>query len=497
MCGNRLVSAFAGLILGLYGLNSPLWALSPPQYNIKPSATDNGTRLLSYRTIDGGLYVKVRTVDGIHRFALRQREAMSADQPKIGITMFQGMRLDSMRQFGTSPRAAASIFRDKLSVNFLGKRKARSYEVVYDLTTSQTHSFRVSRHNALACASGAAISATSSAPFGTSASSTTYRYSPNRYLQISVEADFEFYSLYGGETAAQMLSILNAAEAIYLDQLGISFALVSLHQFSTPEENYVSSDASQLLEEFRDYSESNRQLKMADVYHLFTGKHSDDGIAGLAYVGPVCRENSYSYGLSRKVNSAIQPLVTAHEIGHGLSATHPEDSLTSPAASLMSGLVRSGQDRFSDFSLEQITSHLDRYDPERRCLSGLGFSVTARSVTGARYAQTLFTTRSQGGDSCTATLYGSASRSRLSTSNVLSRGVALAEFDLGVSQRRLYARFRNGVSRTTAPLYFRVYADCDGLIYVSSIKREHFHGYGGSRSRRASAALPLIRASIR
>ncbi len=466
------------------------------------AVADERPRILSLKASANFVTVRVNTFEGIHKFLFHIREPMQARRNGPDLRLFQGLRNDDSRVFSGNSRAAMSQSDSRLVLNFIGKRRARLYQIEY-LRTESGHlvyrrSSMASKHSRLGClALSAEIQMSSSASYHPAPAQKDYKYAPNRYLQLSTDADFEYHSAYGAETSNQILTVLNAAEAIYLNQLGISFVVVSQHEFSSSSGNYVATDASQLLDEFREYSEEHHQLSKSDLYHLFTAKSSDDGIAGLAYVGPVCRDNSFSYGLSRKVGAALQPLVTAHEIGHGLAATHPEDTLSSPDPSLMTGLVRADQNRFSDFSLQEITNHLDRYDEDRSCVSGLGFSVTLNSIRGARRAVFRMSTRSQGGDSCQATLYGSSSKSRLSLSSIQTKAKALKSFTLANEQSRFSSRFTNGKARAAVPVYFRVYADCAGAIYASAIKEKKLFAYGAPKSRSIKAGLAQLAANIR
>ena len=156
----------------------------------------------------------------------------------------------------------------------------------------------------------------------------------------------------------EIRSIFNRVESIYTLQLGIFVSLKDLQIDSQNKRPYSSKDSERLLEYFRNYTVTRKQLKNADVYHLFTGNVLKESVVGLAYVGSTCRNQygEYSFGLTAKTNEAMQALVTAHEIAHNLGAVHIDGP-----DSIMSPYLNSQKTQFIPESIESIQGFVNQY----------------------------------------------------------------------------------------------------------------------------------------
>jgi hypothetical protein len=163
-------------------------------------------------------------------------------------------------------------------------------------------------------------------------SSATPKFSPTRVLEIRAYADSHFVGVHGRGTERYIQATMNAAGLLYFDQIGmrVKTRLARLPRAAGRSEQ--SYDAGRVLDAFR-----LKQLEAtdrADLHHLFTGKLFNDTTIGLAYVATACAAGGdYAVGLSRSVKPAVQPLVVAHELAHGLSAVHDSTafSLMNPA----------------------------------------------------------------------------------------------------------------------------------------------------------------------
>lgn len=201
---------------------------------------------------------------------------------------------------------------------------------------------------------------------------------PPRELQLGLDADFEFFQLFGSGSVAEMVSIINRAEAFYTEQVGVLFRVVNTNVTTSPFGGLLtSSDAGELLDAYRGTIATSSRRGSADIFHLFSGKgqltFSGGVVVGLAYAssasppspGPLCAEPDFSLGLSQRINDSIQAIVTAHEIGHNFGARHPEgpQDLNNPFLpdSIMSGIVSGAGDRFSEYSRGQIRSQVDEF----------------------------------------------------------------------------------------------------------------------------------------
>ena len=186
---------------------------------------------------------------------------------------------------------------------------------------------------------------------------TALPYLPIRRVTVSADHDLAWYSRFGRNSTRWIGGILNAVNTLYLEQVGIRLVVRDRDGFRASPQPYRSSVAVTLLEQFSGYLNSHRRLKRADLYHLFTGRNLTDGISGVAYLGTVCRFNGrLSYGLSERSRISLQPLITAHEIGHNLGASH---DLTT--TSLMSPTISEEQDFFSAQSLTEIETNLAEF----------------------------------------------------------------------------------------------------------------------------------------
>ncbi|MCS6874730.1 MAG: FG-GAP-like repeat-containing protein [Pyrinomonadaceae bacterium] len=146
-----------------------------------------------------------------------------------------------------------------------------------------------------------------------------------RVFEVATEADFEYVNSFGGASQAnsEILSILNMVDGVYRRELGLTLEVVFQNAWTTPDP-YDGSTANNLLVSFRNYWNANRTSVSRDVAHLWTNKSFTDA-AGIAYVGVVCAFPTFSYGLSKRLNSTPGKFIlTAHEIGHNFNATHLE-----------------------------------------------------------------------------------------------------------------------------------------------------------------------------
>jgi hypothetical protein len=266
------------------------------------------------------------------------------------------------------PIAAALIYsgtNPELSLTFKGsRRRAAQRESLYTLrgrlASSSKFMARIARvpaaaMQALSCGTDGSHAQHSSAPEerssdGVSAAAT------HKVVEVSSDADSEWFSAHGSNSNAEIVAVLDAVEVIYKRDLGVDFDLVSQNVF-TSSSPYSSTNASTLLGQFRSYSLTNQHLGSADLYHLFTGKEIDGSTVGIAYVGVLCSSSSFSYGLSQNYNRAILTQIVAHELGHNFNANH---DTSSPDPGIMAPSV-SGATAFSAFSIAEMSDHMTTY----------------------------------------------------------------------------------------------------------------------------------------
>ncbi len=178
-------------------------------------------------------------------------------------------------------------------------------------------------------------------------------------LEIATEADAEYVSTLGSPALAnsEILGILNVVEGLYTDQLVLDIRVVFQHTWSTPDP-YTGANPEALVRSFQAYWNANYPLTSVrrDTAHLFTGK-AQAVSQGWAFIGVVCQNPTFAYGLSGYVSWApAKYLVTAHEVGHNLGANHV-DAAQSCANSLMNAqLTGSTPLSFCTYSQSEVSN---------------------------------------------------------------------------------------------------------------------------------------------
>ncbi len=188
-----------------------------------------------------------------------------------------------------------------------------------------------------------------------------------RVIEIATDADFEYVNALGGALQAnsEILSIMNMVEGVYQRELGLTFKVVFQNAWTT-QDPYDGSSISNLLQSFANYWNTNRASIARDVVHLWSNKQSAVG-AGIAYLGVVCRSPSFSYGLSGRVNFVpAKFILSAHEIGHNLNATHLETADGCANTIMNAVLTQNTQFTFCQGSRNQIKGYVST---NNQCLS--------------------------------------------------------------------------------------------------------------------------------
>jgi Metallo-peptidase family M12/Reprolysin family propeptide/FG-GAP repeat len=174
-----------------------------------------------------------------------------------------------------------------------------------------------------------------------------------RVIEIATEADFEFVNSNSGSASAanaKILSILNMVDGVYQNELGLTVRVSFQHTWSTAD-SYDGTSINTLLNSFVSYWNTNFPAAQypRDTAHLFSYK-PNVWAQGLAYIGTVCNNPSFAYGVSGRVNTAwgweaANFLITTHEIAHNLGASH-SDSAANCANTLMAAQL-SGNTTFT------------------------------------------------------------------------------------------------------------------------------------------------------
>ncbi|MEM9293400.1 MAG: M12 family metallo-peptidase [Acidobacteriota bacterium] len=188
-----------------------------------------------------------------------------------------------------------------------------------------------------------------------------------RRIDVATEADGQYFASYGNPgifTRAQ--GIINAVDGLYRSQLNLTLNITYQHGWSSiPGDPYTSLNASTSLSQLRSWWNSNRASINRDITHKFSGKNFSGSTIGIAYVGVVCNAPSFGYGISEDQSSSfIRTQLTAHEIGHNLSANHDNQAPVCSGVScsgfgpiMCASIQSSGSNLFSSCSLSSIASH--------------------------------------------------------------------------------------------------------------------------------------------
>lgn len=185
---------------------------------------------------------------------------------------------------------------------------------------------------------------------------------PMRRFEIATEADFEYVNQLGGASAAnaEILSILNMVEGTYSPELGLRIRVTFQHTW-TVADPYAGSGANAILTNFLNHWNANYPTSAGywrNAAHLFTAK-SNALSQGLAYVGVICQNLNFSYGLSGYISWAPgKYLIPAHELGHNLGGQHV-DAAQSCANSIMNAqLSGSTPMSFCSYSQNQMNTYI-------------------------------------------------------------------------------------------------------------------------------------------
>ena len=187
--------------------------------------------------------------------------------------------------------------------------------------------------------------------------------------EIAFDADYEFFdSWYNdvNEVRAEIIQILNNVDAIYENQVSISYQLTAILIRTSTSQPYTSTDSSVLLCQFRNHWNADLSGIRRDLAHLMTGKNLDGTTVGLAWTGGInvtgdCQYSTtnncdisgrVSYGLSEEyITDSLQAHLVAHEIGHNWNAGHCSGSCGIMAPSMP---TFSGDDWFAQVSKDAI-----------------------------------------------------------------------------------------------------------------------------------------------
>ncbi len=167
----------------------------------------------------------------------------------------------------------------------------------------------------------------------------------SKEIEINLFADVEFVNS-STDSLAEMLSLLNVADGIFSEQIGVQLRLTEATALQA-NQTLTSNDSLELIRAFRNTGFSN-----PGVSHLFTGKNLRGSTVGIAYVSSLCRNSSV--GVTQKFG-ARTALIFAHELGHNFGAPHDNQSGSTCSGTgsgfIMNPSINGGGNNFSSCSV--------------------------------------------------------------------------------------------------------------------------------------------------
>jgi hypothetical protein len=203
-----------------------------------------------------------------------------------------------------------------------------------------------------------------------------------KVLYIGTDFDAKFATRAKCSSASscrnRIVSIVNQAAVFYERQLG--FTLEVARQFG-PTNHGRDTMSELVLDNFQEYNYINRSQfihtgnnsdpNQVDLFQLFTGRTMDEEVIGVAYVGTLCRnlQSRFSNAIVQYVSKTLDPITTAHEVGHTLNAQHTNAGIMRP------NLGSTPPTSFSDASLAVLSAYLTQWYPE--CRQGISNGIVA------------------------------------------------------------------------------------------------------------------------
>ena len=147
-----------------------------------------------------------------------------------------------------------------------------------------------------------------------------------RVCELALEADFEYFTLYGSvrNTLAQMELVINVVNDQFESEASIRHTINEVVVRTAADDPFTSSDTVELLEELQQFYTVGDGAGMlsSDLCYLFTARRLDGGIIGAAFLDSVC-DPIYGFAVSRDLRLLFLTTdVVAHELGHNWSLQH-------------------------------------------------------------------------------------------------------------------------------------------------------------------------------
>jgi len=184
--------------------------------------------------------------------------------------------------------------------------------------------------------------------------------------EMAVDADYEFYQLYGSVAGVEnrVNAVINSVNLQYEQQCQLTHEIQAIVVRSSSNDPYSTNSIETRLEELRaEWNGSGHPGIARDIVHLFTGVDTGSTI-GLAYLGAVC--TSFEYGVVQSSccgSFGCATDLSAHEMGHNWNADH----CTCPSYTMNPSLTCANQ-----FTSGTITTITNFANANQNCLHVAG-----------------------------------------------------------------------------------------------------------------------------
>lgn len=183
-----------------------------------------------------------------------------------------------------------------------------------------------------------------------------------KVMDIGVDADYPFHQQLGSSvaaTVAQIELVMDQTALIYERDCTMTFELTTIViRTSSGVDPYTTSNPGALLDQFGNYWNANHGDIQRDVAHLFTGRNMGQTL-GIAWLSVTCNLGS-AYSVVRTTGVIGIPgraALSAHELGHNLSAQHCSGSTCHIMCAGLGGCGGLGLPNFSPGSINSIRSY--------------------------------------------------------------------------------------------------------------------------------------------
>jgi len=148
-----------------------------------------------------------------------------------------------------------------------------------------------------------------------------------RTIRVGIVVDSRFNEHHNNQGLTRAVSIINAVDGIYQEQLGVALQLDQIvfydNALTDPMRN-AGGSIEDILTFFRTVRINEVALNSdLTLVHLFTGLRDPNNVIGLGWIDTACRRDGYDVSVSTPF--AFDALLAAHEIAHNLGALHDDN----------------------------------------------------------------------------------------------------------------------------------------------------------------------------